>query len=90
MRKPYDATTKTLLKARPDAWLALTGLAADGPVTGLDTDVSTVTATVDGARRVDGPQPWLVHFEFQASADSALARRMWRYNVWTTATACPS
>ena len=33
MSKPYDATTKALLGAGPDAWLALAGLTADGPVT---------------------------------------------------------
>ena len=81
MRKRYDATTKSLLEAGPDAWLALTGVAADGPLTPLDTDVSTVTAAVDGVFQVNGPLPWVVHFEFQSSADGTLAQRLVRYNV---------
>jgi hypothetical protein len=79
--KPFDATTKHLLETDPGAWMTFADLVPDGPVTVLDTDLSTVTSAADGVYRVDGPEPWLVHFEFQSSADRLLNARLLRYNV---------
>ena len=79
--KPFDATSKTLLEADPAAWLALIGCATTAPVRLIDADLATVTTEADKVCRVDGPDPWLAHFEFQASHDLTLPRRLLRYNV---------
>ena len=81
MPKPFDATTKYLLQVDPAAWLAVASLVPDGVVTLLDTDLSTVSAAADALIRIDGPEPWLAHIEFQTSRDDLLAWRLLRYNV---------
>ena len=47
----------------------------------LDTDLSTVSAVADAVIRIDGPEPWLAHLEFQVSKDDLLVSRLLRYNV---------
>jgi len=79
--KTYDATTKYLLEADPGAWLALAALAPDGPLAIVSPELSTVTAGADGVVRVEAPDPWLVHFEFQSGWDGTLPDRLMRYNV---------
>ena len=81
MAKPFDVTTKYLLHADPVAWLALASLVPDGAVSILDTDLSTLSAAADALIRIEGPEPWLVHVEFQSSKDDLLPWRLLRYNV---------
>ena len=81
MAKPFDVTTKYLLHADPAAWLALASLVPDGAVSILDSDLSTLSAAADALIRIDGPEPWLVHIEFQSSKDDLLPWRLLRYNV---------
>lgn len=57
------------------------GLEARGSLAVVDADVSTITAEVDKVIRVEGPEPWLVHFEFQTAREAALPRRLQRYNI---------
>jgi predicted transposase YdaD len=78
--KPFDATTKHLVEARPAAWLEYAGLPrADVDV--IDADLSTVTADADRVLRVNAPAPWLAHLEFQAGYDRDLGERTLQYNV---------
>ncbi len=79
--KPFDATTKFLVERDPNAWLAYAGLRATGPVTIIDSDVSTIAADVDKVVRVDHPTPWLVHLELQASHDATMAARLLLYHA---------
>lgn len=81
MAKPFDAATKHLFETDPGTWLAYASLVPDGPLHVLDTDLSTISAAADAVVRVDGPKPWLVHFEFQSSHDSRFETRLLRYNV---------
>lgn len=81
MAKPFEAATKQLVEAYPDAWLTYLGLQPTGPVAIVDADLAAVTAEADKVPRVDAPVPWLVHIEFQAGADPTLGQRMRRYNV---------
>src|SRR6266508_4531159 len=81
MATPFDATTKQLVEAYPDSWLVYLGLQPAGPVAVVDADLATVTAEADKVLRVDAPAPWLLHLEFQTSADRALAQRLLRYIV---------
>jgi hypothetical protein len=57
--RPFDVTTRRLIEADPEGWLAWIGLPADGPVQAIESDVSTVLAEVDKVLRVDGPRPTL-------------------------------
>ena len=72
MAKPFDVTTKYLLQADPAAWLAVASLVPDGRVSILDTDLSTVSAAADALIRIEGPEPWLAHLEFQTGKDKLL------------------
>ena len=81
MPKPYDSTTKFLVQEFPADWLALAGLASNGPIELIDTNLSTITAEADKVIRVAGPTPWLVHFELQSARDTRLASRLHRYNA---------
>jgi hypothetical protein len=67
LSKPCDSTAKDLLEADPPAWLALIGIDPPGPVRVVDSDLATVTASADKVLLVEGPSPFLVHYEFQAS-----------------------
>ena len=77
----YDATTKYLVEAYPRDWISFLGLTTSGAVSVIDADLSTVTAEVDKALRVDEPEPLVVHLEFQSSYDSTMGRRLFRYNA---------
>ncbi|HEX8204387.1 MAG TPA: hypothetical protein VF590_28165, partial [Isosphaeraceae bacterium] len=81
MSKPFDATTRYLLEAHPDAWPRYLGLPTEGPVGVINADLSTVTAEADKVLRIEGPEPWLLHVELQSGPDRALPRRLLRSNV---------
>ena len=81
MSKPFDATTKELLEAHPEAWLRLLLRSEVPPVVVLNADLSTITTEADKLLRVEGPEPWLVHVEFQSSYDATLPLRLQRYNI---------
>lgn len=81
MSKPFDNATKELLERYPEPWLRCFGLSLDGPVRVIDADLSTVSAEADKVFRIEGPKPYLVHLEMQASADPTLPRRLLRYNA---------
>jgi hypothetical protein len=78
--KPYDATTKFLFDLDLAAWLAVSGLRVNGPVSVVDTDLATIQATVDRVAPVAGEPPWLAHVELQASAEATLLSRLQQYN----------
>jgi predicted transposase YdaD len=77
--RPFDVTPRQLIEGDPVGWLAWAGLPVDGPVHPIDTEISTVLAEVDKVLRVDGPSPWLAHFELQSSRDPDLPFRLLVY-----------
>ncbi len=79
--RPYDVTTRQLIDTDPASWLALAGLAVDGTVRAVDSELSTVLAEVDKVLRVDGPAPWLAHLEIQAGRDRRLPLRLLQYHA---------
>ncbi|MCY2966008.1 MAG: hypothetical protein NT069_20650 [Planctomycetota bacterium] len=80
MSKPYDAILKHLPEDYPQDWAQFVGV--NGPVSVIDADISTVTAAAaDKVLRVDEPDPWILHLEFQAGHDATLSRRLLNYNV---------
>ena len=80
MAKPYDAAGKELMELKPEAFLQYVDVPADGPVSLIESDFSTVTAQVDSVFRVEAESPYLVHIELQANRDDDLPRRLRRYN----------
>jgi len=71
MPKRFDATVKYLPEDYPQDWARRFGGAPkSAPVTVIDADVSVVTAAADKVLRIDEPDPWLLHFEFQARYDA--------------------
>ncbi len=81
MPAPYDATTKHLIEMAPEDWLALCGHDVQSRVQVVDADLSTITTMADKVVKVDQPDPWMAHFEFQASYDGGIGLRLLRYNV---------
>lgn len=81
MAEAFDATTKALIEAHPADWLALAGLPLGTSIRVVDADVSPVTAAADKVIFVDGPEPYIAHFELQAGADVGLDARVLLYNV---------
>ncbi|MCY2967515.1 MAG: hypothetical protein NT069_28440, partial [Planctomycetota bacterium] len=81
MSKPYDATPKHLEEVFPQDWGLFLGVKQRVPVTVVDADVSTVTAAADKVLRVDEPNPYILHVEFQANYDATLSQRLLHYNV---------
>src|SRR5258708_3850408 len=81
MPKRFDATLKHLPADFPRDWGRFGGAPKSAPVTVIDADVSVVTAAADKVLRIDEPDPWLLHFEFQASYDATLSQRLLQYNV---------
>lgn len=81
MSKPYDATSKELIERDPADWLRLAGFRVRGPVSIIDSDVSTITGAADKIIRVDEPDPWLAHLELMSGYERKLGLRLNRYSV---------
>src|SRR4051812_29268873 len=80
--RPYDAAMKDLVGLDPASWLAHFGVPPTGPVSIVSPDLaSTILMEADQVLRIDGPSPWLVDIEFQASLDRRLA---WRMHLYST------
>lgn len=83
MATEFDTTLKTLVDGYVAEWVAFltsrAGLPA-GPGSLLDTDLSA-TLQADRLIRVDGPEPFALHLEFQSSSRLGVPARMLRYNV---------
>jgi predicted transposase YdaD len=81
MHKPFDITMKRLMGYDPIAWLRLFGIDPDGPVSVVDTEVSTVKSDVDKVYKINGPEPRLIHIENQSTPGDKTIERMFRSNV---------
>jgi len=79
--RPFDVTTRRLIEADPEGWLAWLGLPVDGPIQPIESDVSTVLAEVDKVLEVSGPTPWIAHVEVQSGHDPVLPYRLVEYHA---------
>jgi hypothetical protein len=79
--RPFDVSTRGLIEADPEGWLKWLGLPLNGRVRPVDSDISTVLATVDKVLRVEAASPWLAHVEIQAGHDPALPLRLLQYHA---------
>src|SRR5262245_29137531 len=78
MSKPFDATIKGLIEARPPDWLALAGFAG-ARVELVDADIATVSGATDKVMRVTGPPDWFLLWDAQAGPDQTLPHRLHLY-----------
>lgn len=69
MAKSFDAAVKDLIERHPADWLRFFGVAAT-TLHVLDADLSTISAAADKIYRIDEPEPWLLHVEFNSSPRS--------------------
>jgi len=74
---PFDVATKELVWEGPSAWLERFGIIPTGPLEGIDSDITTLTAAADKGIRFPGPEPYLVNIELQSYHDTGLARTLW-------------
>ncbi|MBY0523858.1 MAG: hypothetical protein K2R98_10700 [Gemmataceae bacterium] len=81
MAKPFDVTLKSLLEDAPEDWPRLAGV-ANPRVTVIDADIATISGAADKVLRLEGPPPWIMHFEFQSGPDASLPART---NLYSTA-----
>lgn len=79
MEKKFDVTLKSLLEDSPADWPILAGV-ANPKVEVIDADIATISGAADKVLRIQGPPPYLMHFEFQSGPDRSLPRRVNVYN----------
>src|SRR5262249_22214771 len=71
-----DVSAKELVWEDPAACLERFEVGPRGPVTVIDSDITTLTASADKVLRVDGPEPYLVDLEPHSYHDTGLARTL--------------
>jgi hypothetical protein len=86
MSKKYDVTTRTIYRPKPAELLEFLHFPVidPGQLEVLDSNVSTLSAEIDRAIRVGGPEPYIVHIEFLSGRDLGLPARAFWYNVLLT------
>lgn len=78
--KPFDATSKELIRNHPKDWLDFLGLPARS-VTLTDADLSTVSADADQVLLVEADPPYIAHLELQSKYKPDDNERFLLYNV---------
>jgi hypothetical protein len=76
-----DVSAKELIWEGPAACLERFAVGPRGPVTVIDSDITTLTASADKVLRVDAPEPYLVDLEPHSYHDTKLARTLWYRQV---------
>lgn len=76
-----DVSTKELILDGPAAWADRFGIGPPGPVSVIDSEITTLTASADKVLKVDGPVPYLLDLEPHAYHDKELARTLWYRQV---------
>ena len=83
MSKKYDVTTRALYRPKPAELLQFLRFPVldPGQLEVLDSNVSTLSAEIDRAIRVGGPEPYIVYVEFLSGRDVGLPGRVFWYNA---------
>lgn len=76
-----DVSAKELVWDGPAAWVERFGVGPPGPVSVIDSEISTLTAFADKVLKVDGPVPYLLNLEPHSYNDPELARKLWYRQV---------
>jgi predicted transposase YdaD len=81
MPLPYDATVKDLAQDEPAAFVNALDAPTTEPVTMLNVDLSTVSASTDLVFGIGKPLTKVVHFDCQSRAQKWLDGAVLRYNA---------
>lgn len=84
--KVFDATLNKLIDERPGEWAGYFARRLGippGPAEVIDTDLAT-TLQADKVYRVNGPQPAIIHLEFESSSFLGLPAKLYKYNALLT------
>jgi len=73
----FDVSAKELVWDDPAAWLDRFAIGPRGPVSVIDSDITTLTAAADKVLKVGGPDPYLVDLEPHSYHDTVLTRTLW-------------
>ncbi len=73
--------TKELIWEGPAAWVERFGVGPPGPVSVIESEIATLTASADKVLKVDGPIPYLLNLEPHAYHDINLPRTLWYRQV---------
>ena len=76
-----DVSTKELVWDDPAAWADRFGIGPPGPVSVIDSEITTLTASADKVLKVDAPDPYLIDLEPHSYHDTELARKLWYRQV---------
>jgi hypothetical protein len=76
-----DVSAKELVWDDPAAWADRFGIGPPGPVSVIDSDITTLTASADKVLKVNGPIPYLLNLEPHSYHDTELARKLWYRQV---------
>lgn len=73
----FDVAAKELIWEDPEGWLDHLGIGPRRSIEVIEAEITTLTASADKVVRVDGPPPYLVNIELQASHDPDLVPTLW-------------
>jgi hypothetical protein len=71
-----DVSAKELVWDGPAAWVDRFGIGLPGPVSVIDSEITTLTASADKVLKVDADTPYLVDLEPHSYPDAELARKL--------------
>jgi hypothetical protein len=78
---PLDVSAKELVWDGPAAWVERFGIGPLGPVSVVDSNITTLTASADKVLKVDGPIPYLPDLEPHSYPDPEVIRTLWYRQV---------
>ena len=76
-----DVSAKELVWDGPAAWVDRFGIGLPGPVSVIDSEITTLTASADKVLKVDAETPYLLNLEPHSYHDKDLARTLWYRHV---------
>jgi hypothetical protein len=76
-----DVSAKELVWDGPAAWVDRFGIGVPGPVSVIESEITTLTTSADKVLRVDATDPYLVDLEPHSYHDTELVRTLWYRQV---------
>ncbi len=76
-----DVSAKELILDEPAAWADRFGVGPPAPVSVIDSEITTLTASADKVLKVDGPVPYLLDLEPHSYHDADIVRALWYRQV---------
>lgn len=77
----WDVSAKELILDEPTTCVDHYGVGRAGPVSVIDSEITTLTASADKVLRIDGPVPYLLDLEPHSYHDADIVRTLWYRQV---------